>query len=84
MVEGKLIRAEVSDPVGSQGNPMSWNEIVTKCRSLLAGGDGNSIGKLEELVANVENAKTKQLTAAMHGLASDNAAGPEILCKVAV
>jgi len=84
VVEGKLIRAEVSDPVGSQGNPMSWNEIVTKCRSLLAGGDGNSIGKLEELVANVENANTKQLTAAMHGLASDNAAGPEILYKVAV
>lgn len=84
-VDGKIIRADISDPVGSQGNPMGWNQIAMKFRSLLAGrGDGTSIGRLESLVANIENANGKQLITAMRGMAADTTATSKELDKVAV
>ena len=84
-VDGDFIRADIADPVGSQGNPMDWNQIATKFRSLLAGrGDGNSVGRLEALVGDVENTNGKQLIAAMRGMAADTAAFSNELYKVAV
>lgn len=84
-VEGECVRADISDPVGSQGNPMGWNQIATKFRSLLVGrGDGNSVGRLEALVADVENTNGKQLISAMRGMAADTPAFSKDLYKVAV
>ena len=84
-VDGKFILADIADPVGSHGNPMDWNQIATKFRSLLTGrGDGNSVGRLEAVVGDVENTNGKQLIAAMRGMAADTAALSNEPYKVAV
>jgi 2-methylcitrate dehydratase PrpD len=67
---GKWERADVIDPVGSQGNPIEWNGIVSKFRTLLARhGSPEQLGNIVDLVARVEDRKCGELTAAMRGLA---------------
>lgn len=84
-VDGESLRADITDPIGSQGNPMDWNQIATKFQSLLSGrGDGHSVIRLKALIGDVENTNGKELIAAMRGIVGDAAVFSRDLYKLAI
>lgn len=69
-VDREWIRAEIADPVGSQGNPMNWDQIAAKFRSLLVERNAENVAAVEGMVGNLEKTDGKKLVVAMKGLAS--------------